>query len=313
MVLYDCVIKPETPFHLGNKENSVEHTLNYIPSDTLFGAFCNIYRYIYGNEELEGLLKEFSNKPPFCFSSVFPCINGNRLYPTPKHIDFRDWSVQSEKSLKRVSFVDENLFRLILQGKRKEISEEDIAQDGEVIITDYSGEIWNNREIPRVALNRMNSKSDIFYFNEVVFNDRLHFLVDIADKKYLDMIKTVFTVLGDEGIGGDRTYGKGLFTLEGIEKISFEDFGSGWFVTLSLLNPQPDDISELTGYFTFTDRGGWGYSLDDKNIRKKVLRLFTEGSVFNKFIRGRLVEVAASKHIFYRNGLGLNISIKVDS
>ena len=53
------IIEPRTPFHIGIKEGNLEKSLHYVPSDTLFSAFCNVYRLVYGRDELENLLEKF--------------------------------------------------------------------------------------------------------------------------------------------------------------------------------------------------------------------------------------------------------------
>jgi len=308
-----CKLKPKTPFHIGVKESSLEESLYYIPSDTLFSAFCNIYRILYGKEKLEELLSRFKDDtPPFKISSVFPCINGKPLFPLPKVIGEERLKIEGEKKeLKRIEFVEENIFKILLQGKEVEIKKEHIVQD-KIISVEKKKIVWKEIERARVVIDRIRNSSEIYYFGEIVFLDELYFLLDIKDEIFKEEIETTIRVLGDEGVGGDRTYGKGLFEYEGMNTIRFEDISTEWNVILSMTYPRKNEIKGLEGYFDLIERGGWIYSVEEKNIRKKFIRMFKEGSVFNKRLTGDIVEVGAGKHTVYRYGHAFNIPIKVE-
>lgn len=316
-----CRLDPKAPFHIGMKEGGIEHTLHYIPSDTLFSAFCNVYRLVFGNARLEELLKVFQKNPPFLFSSVFPAAWDMPLFPVPKHVDFQRYVDEPDKRLKRVEYVSADIFRKILNDEDVTIRQEDIVQDGKVILpgfSDVSSErydrVWEEREMPRVRLDRMTSVSEIYYFGEVIFHGGLHFLIQMRDDTYLNELETVLRVLGDEGIGGDRTYGKGLFTIKGFDTITFDGSDDAeWYVTLSLTNPCREEINGLTGFFGFSDRGGWVCSQDERNRRRNVVKMFSEGSVFNKKIVGRLVNVGEGKHSFFRYGYSFLLPVRVIS
>ena len=191
------------------------------------------------------------------------------------------------------------------------INDDDIAQDGQVLTPGYNGLVWYLTETPRVTIDRLHQGSTPYYFGEIIYPDQLHFLLNIIDKSFTAEIKTTLRVMGDEGLGGDRSAGKGLFSVQDINTISFPTPSTEWFITLSLVNPLKQNIGDLNGFFSIVDRGGWGYSVDDKNTRKNMIRMFTEGSVFNQQLTGRLVEVANSTHPFYRYGYSLMLPVKV--
>lgn len=294
------------------KEGGLEKTLHYIPSDTLFSAFCNVYRLIYGKEKLEQLLGKFlQGNPPFIFSSVFPCINNKPLFPVPKSVRKEDLKLKDNgKRIKKIEYVDEDIFKALLKGEIIEIGRENIMQD-KIISKEYKDLIWREIERPRVVIDRKTSLSEIYYFGEVVFLDKLHFLIDLRNEEYKNEIKTAINVLGDEGIGGDRTYGKGLFEVEGVDAIEFDDIDSKWHITLSMFYPRKDELEGLKGYFEIIERGGWIYSLEEKGKRRKFIRMFGEASVFNKKVVGDMIEVAKDKHAVYRCGYAFTLPIKV--
>jgi len=311
------IIEPRTPFHIGIKEGNLEKSLHYVPSDTLFSAFCNVYRLVYGRDELENLLEKFlRDNPPFILSSAFPCVDGKPLFPMPKSTNQKKLKIldEEQKILKRIEFVDETIFRKILTGEDIEIKRENIIQDRVISTITGKDQIWIEVDRPRVTIDRKASSSEIFYFGETVFLDSLHFLIDVRDKNIENRVETVFRVLGDEGIGGDRSCGRGLFSVVKLDEIEFNEVETEWYVTLSMIYPREGEIEHLKGgYFELVERGGWVYSPEEKQKRKKFVRMIKEGSVFKGKVIGKMVEIARIKYPIYRYGFGLTLPIRVES
>ena len=174
--------------------------------------------------------------------------------------------------------------------------------------------------MPRVAIDRKTSASNIYHFGEVSFaqNCGLYFLMDLRLKEYEKKLKASIRVLGDEGIGGDRTYGKGLFKAE-FEELKMDLEPKDHFVTLSLYYPKEEEVS-ISRYYELVNRGGWIYSIDAKNMRRKTVRMFSEGSVF-KFadmpksgFYGDLANVKPegfAEHEVYRYGYAFAVPMEV--
>lgn len=305
-----CKIKPKAPFHVGTKEGGLEETLHYIPSDTLFSAFCNVYRIVYGKEKLEEILEEFKNNPPFLISSAFPAVDDVIFFPLPKKTNLYSKDLEPKK-LRKIEFVSEEIFKILLTEGEINVEKEWLTEDEKGLVKEKEiKKIWWEREIPRVTIDRITNSSEIYYQGEVRF-DGLHFLIDLRNEKYEKEIETTIKVMGEEGIGGERTYGKGLFEVREISKIEFDETESPWHITLSLFHPSKDELKGLKGYYEFMQRGGWVYSPEEKGIRRKFVRMFVEGCVFNKKVIGDMVEVAKGKHPVYRYGYAFVLPIKV--
>ena len=87
-----CKLNPKADFHLGDKEAVLEKTSDYIHSDTLFSAICNVYRLLYGNEELQEVLKLFEDRePPFLISSAFLYAGKILTFPLPLSINWDNY------------------------------------------------------------------------------------------------------------------------------------------------------------------------------------------------------------------------------
>lgn len=93
------------------------------------------------------------------------------------------------------------------------------------------------------------------------------------------------------------------------------------FVTLSLYYPKRDEISVLRdGYYELVKRGGWIYSTDAKNLRRRTVRMFSEGSVFKaadmskSWFYGGLADVKPegfAEHEVYRYGYAFAVPMGV--
>ena len=305
-----CKIRPRAPFHIGIKEGGLEETLHYIPSDTLFSAFCNVYRLIYGKEKLKKLLEEFKNNPPFLISSAFPAVDDVLFFPLPKKVNLQSKDLEHKK-LKKIEFVSEEIFRILLDKGGIEVKEEWLTEDGKGITKEKRIKmLWKEKEIPRVTIDRITNSSQVYHHGEVFFYG-LHFLIDLKNEKYREEIETTIRVMGHEGIGGERTYGKGLFEVEKFYSIEFNENAGEWYTILSMCYPKKEELKGIKGYFDYMQRGGWVYSPDERGVRKKFVRMFVEGSVFNKKIRGDIIKVAEERHDVYRYGYAFILPIKV--
>lgn len=318
-------LEPKAPFHLGEKETVLEKTSDYIHSDTLFSAICNAYRLLYGNEELMDILKLFKDrKPPFLISSAFPYMNEILLFPMPK----MPKKGFEEKKFKRVEFISQTIFESIARGEDIEeyVKAEELMQDNRVLVMSEEkskqriDKIWSSKEVPRVVIDRKTSASNIYHFGEVSFarGCGLYFLMDLREMEYEKKVGAAIRVLGDEGIGGYRTYGKGLFKTE-LKEVKMNIEPGNRYVTLSLYYPREEEISASNeGYYELINRGGWIYSIDAKNLRRRTVRMFSEGSVFKAVgglkLYGDLANVKPeefAEHEVYRYGYAFPVPMEV--
>ncbi|GBC75097.1 hypothetical protein HRbin06_00410 [archaeon HR06] len=170
----------------------------------------------------------------------------------------------------------------------------------------------------RNRVDRYTSHSDIFsYFYYKVNRGALYFLINI-ERDYEKIIKSAIKLLQDEGIGGDRSIGKGLGNLE------FKDFelntpnNANCFINLSLYYPEYDELIKFKDSkniisYDLIERGGWVDSIVG-NFRKKAINMFVEGSIFPKIdgkeFYGKLVPVYPNP-LIYRYGIAYAIDVIV--
>lgn len=331
-------IKPKTPLHLARMGIGVENTEVFIHSDTLFSAICVKWRMLFG--DLEELLKGFNingkeEAMPFLISSAFPYCKEVLFFPRPM-VSGQNGQV---RGLTRVKFVSYRIFQKIINGDNKKFCEDNLLIQGNSILVDKedlsviekvkNGVVWSTSRKPRNTLDRITSSSNIYHFGEVAFatDCGLYFFVDIQDD-YRERFEAVMRLLAEEGVGGDRSSGKGVFEASELEDNTFNipSTGKDGFITLSLYHPEFDDVKNGLlddANFELITRTGWISSPDGKNLRRKAVRMFTEGSYFrkNEIVWGNLVEVTPDRdllperhktiHNIYRYGYPYKVGVNL--
>lgn len=332
-----CKLRPKSPFHFGERGVGLEETTVFLHSDTLFSAICHGWRMLYGAESLMwDLLDWFIERmEPFLLSSAFPYAGDVLFFPKP----FMQQPVDSEaaKEFKRVLFVSEAVFQSIIAGEdiSQLIKEDNLIHGGRVCVKPEEKEFlptsddytfWKQSERTRVTVDRISSASEIYHFGEVTFAQDcgLYFLIDFntrgEDNSFKSHLQSVLRFMGDEGFGGDRSSGCGLFDIK-----TFADFSlpnkpdAERFMTLSCYCPSNTEeltatLSENTSY-ELTTRSGWIYSPDITNLRRRTVSMFSEGSILNvtEFPVGHLVDVTPQNvrcpHKVYRYGYAFPIGL----
>ena len=208
--------------HLGNREGALEGTDYFIHSDTLYSAFFHGYRLLYGQDSLEGMLRLFlEDAPPFLLSSTFPFWDGIRYLPIPKN------QIPRDKQAKKVAFIDSSSWFLLLMGETlseilKKPDTSTIPRSGDATDSLEQKKPWMLVDAPRVGLDRRTNHPGERYFHcgEVHYRERsgLYFIADIRNRDFHKPFVSVWRLLADEGLGGDRTVGKGHFKYAEIEE-----------------------------------------------------------------------------------------------
>lgn len=134
-------------------------------------------------------------------------------------------------------------------------------------------------------------------------------------------IKTAISLVKDEGIGGRRSTGSGLFDeiefkqLDDIDSLNhiFDLSESNLLMNLSLVYPNRMDLKSLK-YFKLFNRSGYVFSSVSKSQRFQDVTFLEEGSIFTQKISGSLVQVASREfqekfHNVFKNGIGFYLHL----
>ena len=330
-------LKFKTQLHLGRATGAaqtgslgLEKTETYISADTLFSAICQMWTTFYDTASLTDFLNPYTAENgslPFTLTSAFPFAHDIYLFPKP--LIFKSTS----KKNKRVQFVSRSLFENIITGNPPTFNEKDEKNviTGEKVwvnseekkqlkkAMDEKLNVWETTTRPRVSIDRQTEESSIWHVETVQFNKccGLWFAVNYDSDETKQKIETLLRVLGDNGIGGERNAGYGLFDFTPAELDIPTAEDSTQFVTLSPICPKSSEQLEhlLKGdiAYNLNPLTGWVGSHGTYKRRKQI-NMFTEGSVLNASDEsiGRLVDLKPDNwtHPVYRYGYAWQVGIK---
>lgn len=343
------LLEARSPFHFGERGVGLEGVSPVLHSDTLFSALCWTLREL--GHDLDILLARFpradkegnlsDGEAPFLLSSAFPYVCGVYLFPRPMVWlkELEDVPAEKQRGSRDVAFVSKPLFEAMLAGEpvRDYLQSELLLQGKEVWVAPEEAEalrsladpyagirLWAEEAAPRVAVDRVTSRSEVYSVGRVRFAEGggLFFLAEYRDETLRPEVEKALRVLGDEGIGGERSAGHGQFCLQIAEDptdLRLPDLeGSNAFVTLSLYWPTEQEVRAgvLKGAsYRLLQRRGWVCSPDGMNLRRWGVRMLTEGSRTFVRPRGALADVKPVRtdpvpnvpHCVWRYGLAFAV------
>ena len=156
--------------------------------------------------------------------------------------------------------------------------------------------VWQTERTPRVTVDRVNSASNIFHAGRVRFapgcglwfgfqwrNADLP-VADRSGPSYREALQRTLALLGDEGIGGERSAGYGAFAPTWGEEIHLRDPLHGriaWLLSryLPARAELPACLDHESAAYRLVRVGGWARSLYGADQRRKQINLLTEGSL----------------------------------
>ncbi|MCZ7381069.1 MAG: type III-A CRISPR-associated RAMP protein Csm4 [Candidatus Methanoperedens sp.] len=282
-----------SPLHIGEIGLGLEECSPIIHSDTIFNSIINAHSLMHSKEETDDFVKKFNT---IKISSGFPFCGNEIYFPKPKiklNIDEKTHSDHS-KNLKKTEFVSKEYFEKIINFK--ELNETDITKITKKI------EIYEEFQIPKVYLDRETNKSGFFFISLIKFKKDcgLWFSIDCENDVY-DEIISCLRLLGEEGIGGKRTWGYGLFEFKEKDIELIQPAGNS-FILLSLFYPDKNEkeIFSDNSSWDFVLRGGW-----TGKERKPRIRMIKEGGVFEKMPEGCIINL--NKYSIYGKAYSLRI------
>ncbi|OPZ93757.1 MAG: hypothetical protein BWY73_00141 [candidate division TA06 bacterium ADurb.Bin417] len=305
----------KSSLHLGNREGVAESTDTFIRSDTLFSAFCHAFLLLYGEAETERLLAEFQEgRPPFLLSSTFPWVGETLYFPVPRN------QFPTEKRIKKAQFVARPDFEKLLAGK--------ILNDKMDLLPGGPDKTpWEISHTPRVSIDRLTNHTgeEFFHSAEAWYKkgSGLFFILDIKSEELEGRLKAAIKLLADEGLGGDRSVGKGGFELVPpvFEELKLrEPKEADGLVTLSLFLPAEEECQPLEySYYELVERKGYVFSPRQRSLRRRSVRMLAEGSVLpaSREYRGRLADLTPAEmkggHRVWRYGLPLTLRGRLEA
>ncbi|MBC7254371.1 MAG: type III-A CRISPR-associated RAMP protein Csm4 [Actinobacteria bacterium] len=324
-------LKPLSPFHLGEATGAMDRVGEIAHSDTLFSGLCHAWQRLFGTEALESFLASFSaGLPPLRISSAFPYREGGGgegfTYYLPWPRGSRSFlRLEDRKLPKRTPFLPLGLFRkFFLEGSGYGMDSQgqvEVSPRDEELLRDEAKRL---REGIRVdtrissALCRLTMGAVPYHLSALAFARGwgLYFLAE-GEEETLETARGALRLLGDMGLGGDRSTGYGGYLLEEGDPSTFGELlrrDTGRFMALSLVFPGTEEREKLRGSRVgLLERKGWIDSPQLRaSMRKKRTLMIEEGSVLASPLAGALVDVTPGGwpgHKIYRYGIGFYLPL----
>lgn len=309
----------KTPFHLDEHGTGFyQHSQRFIRSDTLTAAILSAWKMLDKNVN-----ETFFQNPPFILSSTFPYLNvdGQTHYFLPRPECSRAVELDSSflsfsKDIKKINWLALDIWQEVVNEtwdwknycshrleigalELKEREDKQIYQTiGDDALFRKKGELSGNYRLSytehnlRISSDRINQlNTGLFDFSRIYYHDNagLYFLAQLEDENIKSSFEAALCLLGDMGIGADRNTGHGLFTFE-PETIDVPE-PKNRAIALSLVSPSQKDLENNcleNAAYDLIKRGGW---VAGTNLRKKPIRMLTEGSSFNRPLIGEIKNV----------------------
>ncbi len=318
-----------TPLHPGIESIGQEKVEDTIRSDTLWGAVVYSWLLLF-DDPIDDIIERFS----FKISSCFPLMKGKRFFPLPIGVLDRlmeEVSYQSSdfkpsvKDIKKIRYLSEPFLLKILAGHS--ITLEDICETENVDIYPSFKET-DSRYVhivqrPRIRTNQLcgGVYEDAFFYCSDLFFEKdsgLFFLASFKDNATKEKFEAALRLLGDMGIGADRSLGRGQFnhtaSVFSVPKIT----GDCNYLLLSLYRPSKKEVengvmSSKDSKYQLVRRWGRAGSIHTSRFRRADTWMLSEGSVLPFMPEGTIPKVLkrTSKvpHDVYRYGRAFTIPI----
>jgi CRISPR-associated protein Csm4 len=342
MALHLVKMKFTSPLHLARGRVDYSESLDRLHSDTLKSALFIAAKMFYETEITQDQTGGDAPTNPFLnaftVSSAFPFYGEELFFPRPV-ADFKTEKDLKKKVKKKISYFGKSLFEKWRNDEVYLIEAKHLYQENKYASIDLGKEdievikedSYQHVTIMRASDGNTNKEENRFnpYYTERLYfheNAGLFFLIDIKDERFLKILKVAVDILGDEGIGTDRSTGNGQFTptWKSFEWENVED--AKHCMNLSLFCPSEQDFNDGTlvdkgSAFSLVRRGGYLASpcdMHDATLRKKPVYFFEEGSTFSiptQPLQGKLMDVSPKamkgNHPVYREGRALFIPVKL--
>jgi CRISPR-associated protein Csm4 len=325
MIYEYAKLKFVSPLHLSKGKLGLDVSFEILHSDTLKSALfaCAIELYSEAVVLNGGDGKDFFES--FTISSAFPYVNEDLFFPKPEWLPntFEETIRTKEidrKKVKKIRYFSQKYYQNLLNGNL--ILEKDKVAKYYADTPLVENQPFKSETVQRVSVSRtFEDDGKTFYTERLFFYEGcgLFFLIQFHDASKREMIEAALRLMGDNGIGSDKSAGNGQFEFNAFETLTLELPKDAAFQTnLSLYCPDYEEVKDEkflnNSAYSLAKRGGYLANPRDFNhstLRKKSILMFTEGSVFpkNRALTGKIVDLSPENenigHSVWRDGRAL--------
>ncbi|MCX7795873.1 MAG: type III-A CRISPR-associated RAMP protein Csm4 [bacterium] len=314
--------------HIGLRR--MDRTSITIHSDTLFSALSNSLIKLFGNREF-GIFEE-----RIVLSSVFPGLRGisrDILFLPMPNIPLKGENLPEHKRYKKLQWISLEALKELIEcfdANSKSINSEllkglKFLNSNSLVTRREFEEIQEEVNFlgtilePKVSLSRETQESNLFFQENLELHTIktssykklipfLYFL-RIKDKELDSIFIPTLNLFIEEGLGGERTTGKGIFDFYEREELELPDNGD-FEITLSLTLPRKEEVDKLI-YYQLVKRDGFIYYQRATGLRKRTHYKIREGSLVKSPYLGENINVSPREDmrvISYGRSIGFKFS-----
>ena len=284
-------------FHLG--ETGLDDSSDLLHSDTLFSALANVYEYALSGAEkfidlvekgklsfssgLYAMLKKDSQEPPLLFLPK-PTVTYGKVMDKKRHKSIKYFSLgvwekfrktfNADTFVSKLDFTDPELFT---------VGNEFVCLEGELGGDPESFQHCSFRcfaTSPKVKVHTTRQEDRLYHETTVQFNSFavggqeyegaycVLFRPGLTDEQYREFLAAL-RIMADEGVGGQRSSGKGQFRE--VREVTIEipsPKEAAAYLGLSIVSPAGDTEFEALERYELFIRGGG--SSDGEETRKNI-------------------------------------------
>lgn len=330
-------LKLQSPIHLSTGALDYAQGFDILHSDTLKSALFVAARNL-ENGQIDG---DFFDQ--FNISSAFPYFRDEYFFPKPfTALPFTDAEVKPDEAAKltkkqnKIQFLGQSFFEALLLCQKKVLQASNYLQGG-VFVSEKINSSSTDKEV-FIFKEEIRQHVHIHHYREpgrptdTFYMERKHFhpeaglfaLIE-AEDAVLEKLKVVFRLLGDMGVGNDKSNGNGQFIPEWDTLTLNVPEPTSSFMNLSLFCPSQSEINRISldqSSYQLVKRGGGYLASPEKSehqrFRKRSIYMLSEGSVLrtDEIPKGKFVDLEPQKenggllgHPVWRDGRSVFIPI----
>jgi CRISPR-associated protein Csm4 len=310
-----------SPLHLSKGKSVLDESFDVLHADTLKSALfvCALELGLTTGDDAKSFLESFT------ISSAFPFVEKELFFPKPEWISKTltdSLAEDDKKKFKKIHFIGQTSFEAMLDGTLNALDNQCFKEIKYYTASPIiENQPYKSETVQRVVVNRTGEEEPTtFYTERLYFTEGcgLYFIINVPDAKR-DIINAALRLLGDNGIGSDKSVGNGQFEFKGFEPFDFKQAKDAKHqIAMSLYCPTEKEIKDEAflndSAYSLIKRGGYIANPDNFNhstLRKKSIVMFTEGSVFpsSKILVGDVKDLKPDmptvEHSIWRDGRAL--------
>jgi CRISPR-associated protein Csm4 len=278
-----------------------------------------------------------SGEAPYHLSSAFPFFKGNErtlhFFPKPYlPFDEQQQAPGVAKKLKKVVWLEDVYYSALLRGERPHFNPDKHVQGSFLSSMEGLPDLMIRSERLRTRVGRNDGEdTKPYYVDDLRFAEGagFYFLATSANEEGYRTLEQRLDMLADEGLGTDRSIGKGSFKFsKGELSLSVPDSATHCTNLSAYLPESKTELMELLGenhQYALIRRGGWLTSPPFMTYRRQEVHLMEAGGIFTLpsghnaplVTLGKVVDLCPTElkeheahHPVWRNGESIFLPLK---